>query len=132
MTLEDLKGPGFLYLATPYSRYKRGTFSAFVEACWAAAECLKAGVSVFSPIAHSHPIGSHSALDSQDHEFWLQVVDRPFMEAARGLLVVLMEGWNESRGVREEIEFFAAQGKPIWWLDPETLEIHEAAPQAVL
>lgn len=130
MKIWDLKGDGYLYIATPYSKYKRGQYSAFVEACWITAEFLKARVGAFSPIAHSHPIASHSSLDHMDHDFWLDVVDRPMMDGARGLAVILLDGWRESYGVRKEIEVFQAAGKPIWYVDPVSLDVADFPPPA--
>ena len=45
----------FWYLASPYSKYPEGTQAAFEMACWQAGLLIRAGVPVFSPIAHSHP-----------------------------------------------------------------------------
>lgn len=113
---------GFWYLATPYSLYPTGIQAAFTDACHAAASLIRAGVPVFCPIAHTHPIAMVGEIDPLDHEIWLPA-DRPMMDAAKGLIVCKLYGWEESRGVAFEIETFKAAGKPILYLAPG--EIHE-------
>lgn len=107
---------GLWYLATPYSKYPRGLEKAFVEACRAAALLVRHGVRVYSPIAHTHPVAIHGGIDPLDHSIWLPA-DKPFMDAACGLLVVRMTGWAESYGIGEEIKVFEAAGKPIRHMD---------------
>lgn len=108
---------GFWYMATPYSRYHLGLECAFVAAARAAAKFIAAGVPVFSPIAHTHPIATEGLLDLLDLDMWLKA-DEPFMRAAVGLVVVKMEGWDTSTGVRHEIEFFEKADKPVLFWDP--------------
>ena len=107
---------GFLYLATPYSKYRGGLDAAFIQAAKAAAVLTKAGIGVFSPIAHTHPIAVHGAIDPLDHAIWLPA-DAPLMAAAVGMVVVKMDGWQESYGIKKEIEAFEAMGKPIEYMD---------------
>lgn len=123
MTIDDLKAmPGVWYLATPYTRYKGGLEAAFRDACGVAAELMKAGVPTFSPIAHSHPIACYGEMSLTDHELWMGL-DRPHMEAAVGCIVAMLPGWEVSRGVAHEIDYFKAAGKPYYLLDPSTMEI---------
>lgn len=107
----------FWYLATPYTNYAQGHVEAANMACRKAAELMLAGVPVFSPIAHSHPIAVEGLRDKQlDHDFWMRA-DAPMMEAASGLIVVMCDGYNTSRGVQEEIRRFQTAGKPVvFWI----------------
>lgn len=111
---------GIAYLATPYSRYRYGHVQAHKDACKLAAHLVCAGIKVFSPIAHTHPIAVHGALDLLDHAIWLPL-DEAMMEAAAVLIVAHMEGWDESSGVAHEVKFFEMRGKPIYDLDPRSL-----------
>lgn len=108
------------YLATPYTKYPAGIEQAFVDASACAARLLKAGVKVYSPIAHTHPLAIHGGLDPLDHAIWLPF-DQAMMEAADALIVAHMDGWHDSYGVNHEIDFFAKAGKPIVHIDPVTL-----------
>ncbi len=107
----------FWYLATPYSKYEAGLEAAFRLACWNAAKLIQAGVRVYSPIAHTHPVAVHGGIDPYDHGIWLPA-DAPFMDAACGLIVLTAKGWEESYGIRCEIEAFQKAGKPIHYMEP--------------
>lgn len=111
---------GYLYVATPYTKYPGGIEEAFREACRVTAVLMRQGAKVFSPIAHTHPIATYGGIDPKDWEFWM-AADAPLMEAASGLIVVMMPGWEESAGVAAEIEAFKAAGKPIYYRTMESL-----------
>lgn len=115
----------FWYLATPYSRYPDGLEEAFKIACKAAGLLIEAKVRVYSPIAHTHPIAIHAGIDPKAHDIWLPA-DQPFMDAARGLIVLRAASWEISYGIGEEIKEFTKIGKPIHYFDPWTI------PQEVL
>lgn len=107
----------FWYLATPYSRFEGGIEAAFTAASQQAAVLVRAGVPVFCPIAHSHPIAMHGGIDPYDHEIWLPA-DGPMMEAASGLIICKLPGWSESVGIAHEVEVFRAAGKPVVYMEP--------------
>lgn len=113
MDFADLRSvPGFWYLGTPYSKYPSGLDEAFKDAARAAAHLVRGGVRVYSPIAHTHPVAIYGGIDPFDHDVWLPA-DRPFMDAACGLIVVKMPSWRESYGLKVEIDTFEAAGKPV-------------------
>ena len=114
--LERGHSSGFWYIGTPYSKWKYGLESAFQEAARVAAWLASRGVNVFCPIAHSHPLAICGRLDAKDHEFWLKL-DHPFMAAAMGLVVVQMDGWQDSVGLQTEIEYFETADKPIFYME---------------
>ena len=107
----------FYYLASPYSKYPDGIEEAFKVACRGAATLIRAGVPVYSPIAHTHPIAIHGAIDPYDHSIWLPA-DEPLMHSAKGLVVLMARSWKDSRGVGFEIGTFEEIGKPIFYMDP--------------
>ena len=110
--MKESEGSGFWYLATPYSKHPGGTDNAFVDACRVAGQLVAAGVKVYCPIAHTHPIAQYGNIDRFSHEIWMPV-DRPFMGAAGGLIVCCMPGWETSFGILSELDVFRAAGKPI-------------------
>jgi hypothetical protein len=112
----------FWYLATPYSKYPGGLEAAYIAACEQTGLLINAGVPVFSPIAHSHGPAIHARIPLTDHTIWL-TADRPFMEAAWGLLVCMMPSWEKSHGIAEEIKFFCAAGKIVRYI------LHGAVPK---
>ena len=117
--MSDLKG-GYFYLATPYTNYPNGIEASFTDSCIIAARLTKMGLIVFSPVVHSHAISVHGDINPKDHELWM-AIDRPMVNAARGLIVAMLSGWDESLGVKVEIDLFKQAGKPIFYLNPDDL-----------
>lgn len=113
--------PGYWYIATPYSKYPAGLEAAFIEACRVTAALVSMRLPCFSPIAHSHPVAVHGELDPLDYAIWLPA-NEALIDAARGLIVVEMDGWEESYGVGVEIRRFEAAGKLVLYLDPNALD----------
>lgn len=120
--LSNLKRFELIYVGTPYTKYPGGIEKAFVDACKLTARLLTAGVNVYSPIAHTHPLAIYGDLDPLDHKIWLPF-DSAMMAKADAMIVAMMEGWETSYGVRHEMETFAANGKQIFFLEPNSLEI---------
>lgn len=118
--MSDQINGALAYLATPYSKYEPGIEQAFIDAAKLAALLLRAGMKVYSPIAHTHPLAVHGNIDPLDHAIWMPF-DEAMMTAADVLLVAHMQGWQESFGIAHEIKFFEDAGKPIFDLDPKTL-----------
>jgi len=79
---------------------------------------MNEGYTVFSPIAHSHPIAVD--LDPKltcDHEFWMRQ-DLPILAACKRMFVLCLPGWEHSRGVVAEMQFASAKGIPIEYIYP--------------
>ena len=116
----------FWYMATPYSKHPHGMERAYVDACKAAADIVRLGVPVFSPIAHSHAVAVCGGMAQECHDTWLSQ-DMAFMSQAQGMFVLMLEGWEESYGVQWEIEWMEARGKPVYYLRPEhiTTTLHK-------
>lgn len=114
MTLDDLLDcGGFVYLATPYTRYIHGLNCAAYDACRHAEYLVRVyDLRVYSPIVHGHELCKWGKLNALDHHLWMRQ-NAPFMHAASAMVAVKMLGWQESRGMAEEAEYFQAAGKPI-------------------
>jgi len=123
LDLSPLKiSDSYWYLATPYAKYHEGINAAFEAASRVAARLIADDVAVFCPIAHAHPISAYGNLSYTSHELWLPL-DKRMMHGAHGLIVVRMPGWDESVGVRWEIEEFSKAYKPIMHLSWPELEL---------
>jgi hypothetical protein len=109
----------FEYLASPYSHPDPEVKAdRFVEACRVAGELMKAGRLIFSPIAHSHPIEQYFVDGkAEGHVFWLEQ-DFALLRHAAKLLVLRLPGWEQSKGVKAEIDAAEAIGIPVHYLDP--------------
>jgi Domain of unknown function (DUF1937) len=120
-TLNDLRGLD-LYLGTPYSKYPAGLEQAFVDACNLCGKLLQRGLIVYSPIAHTHPVAMHAGLDPLDHKIWLPF-DEVRMNKADAMLVAMMKGWETSKGIQHEIDYFMQARKDVYFLDVKTMEL---------
>jgi nucleoside 2-deoxyribosyltransferase len=104
-----------IYLASPYSHPDAGVREQrFRDACQAAAALLRAGHAVFSPIAHSHPLVEHGI--PTGWSFW-EGQDRKLLACCDEVVVLMLDGWDRSVGVREEIRIAREMGKPVRFLD---------------
>lgn len=114
------------YLASAYSHPSAEVREErFRAVCRAAAELMRQGHLVFSPIAHSHPIALAGTLPTDWH-FWA-AFDRAYLEASRELIVLRLDGWRESVGVTAELAIAAELGIPISYIDPTPSAATEAA-----
>jgi len=68
---------------------------------------------VFSPIVHSHPLVAFSLPTGWD--FW-ERIDRAYLARCDELVVLMLDGWQESTGVRAEIALARDLGKPVRFL----------------
>jgi hypothetical protein len=104
-----------VYLACPYTHPNSETrLSRFNFATLAAATLIRRGHIVYSPITMTHPIDVVMAGDAGTlgSDYWVRF-DEAFMNICSRIVVLALEGWQESRGVKREIEHFRKQGKPI-------------------
>ncbi len=118
--LADVQPPakgGYVYLATPYSKYPRGRHTAWVEAMRAAAVLIRHRVPVFCPIVQSHPVSCTCHIPPCAHDIWM-TVDLPLLRAAEVLVVVRMDGWEDSTGIRHEIDEAERLGIPVVYCNP--------------
>lgn len=122
--MEVLKKYNLIYLATPYSKYRYGLAGAFEEACKIVGRLITKGINVYSPIAHTHPVALYAKLDPLDHNIWLPF-DKVMMNAADLLLIATMEGWDKSKGILHEVDYFFNQKKDILFIDPSSLELSD-------
>lgn len=118
-----------IYLSSPYSSVLPNgepdhdlMESRFRAACIAAGHLMRQGHVVFSPIAHSHPI--HKACDLPNtYEFWVEGQDLYLLELFDELAVLMLPGWEVSKGIRSEINQALTDGMDITYRRPEDLGI---------
>lgn len=79
------------------------------------------GLTLIEPIAMSHHHAQMFGLPS-GYDFWKRR-DRMLIDRSDGVVVALINGWKESVGVKDEIAYAQAQGKPVFYLDPETMSM---------
>lgn len=102
-----------LYLASPYTHNnKEVVLWRYHEVCRIAGKLIASGIHVLSPIAHSHVIATgHDIKLPTDFEFWQQV-NHNLLDRCDALLIAPIDGWMESKGVRDEIIYAKNKGIP--------------------
>jgi hypothetical protein len=106
-----------LYLACPYTHADpevRRLRAALVNRL--AGELIAGGLVVYSPISHSHAI-TEAGLPVE-WDFWARQ-SLAMLAVCRGVLVYCLEGFEQSVGLRAEIEAATAAGKPVQYFYPE-------------
>lgn len=110
-----------IYLASPYTHADPSVREArFQAVCRKAAEMMRCGVVVFSPIAHSHAIAKYDL--PHEWAFW-ERFDRVFLERCDEVWVLTLDGWSESRGVQAEIAMAHELGKPVTLVNIDKLGV---------
>lgn len=99
-----------IYLAIPYSRYEERSFQLANEI---AAELIRQGHIVFSPISMSHPIATIGKLKG-DWETWKKI-DFEFINWCDEVVVINFdkEAVQNSIGVQDELKYALEIGKSI-------------------
>ena len=106
----------FTYLASPYTHPDPAVRETrFRQAAEAAAGLMLCGEVVFSPIAHSHPIDLNFDYP-ESGAFWKRQ-DEPFLMLCAKMIVLMLPGWEESKGVAHEIEVAKSRGIPVGYLE---------------
>jgi hypothetical protein len=111
-----------IFLSTPYSKYQGGLQVAFEDACKLAARLIINGLGIYCPIAHSHPIAYYGGINPLDVKLWMRL-NEPHIKAANALLVAELPGWKDSEGMKGEMDAFALVGKPIYYVNPNSLAL---------
>lgn len=106
-----------IYLAVPYSHPDPAVrLARFETVNKHAATMMQNGLHIFSPISHTHPIALAGSLPL-GWEFW-RAYDRAILQVCSKLVVLCLDGWHESKGVKGEIEIADELGIPVEFIDP--------------
>lgn len=106
-----MKENKIIYLSIPYTWNPEESFRI---ANIVAAELMKKGFAVLSPISHSHVIAEHLEDLRLDHEFWMKQ-DLTLLSRCEELLCIVLgdEGIRlieESKGCQQELDFAVKNG----------------------
>lgn len=121
------------YVASCYSSHATGYRTQLFEQCqraavitrYAAELKLAARIAVLSPVTHGHAIWMASGCElGRTALDWAEEND-VLIRAATEIHVLRLRGWQDSLGLRVELELFRRRGiDPIWVDLPETFYRH--------
>lgn len=107
-----------IYIATPYNDPDPAVCRARFEAVTRyAAHLVKSGLTVYSPITHSHPMAEALPSLGLGWTHW-QRHDMAYIPMCAAIHVLMLPGWKESTGVQAEIVIFKEAGKPVLYVNP--------------
>ena len=75
------------------------------------------GIVPFSPIAYTHQFEHIENVD------WLTRIDFRFLHACDVAMIVEMDGWSDSVGISEEIQYCEKNDIPIFYSQPEQVVV---------
>ena len=107
-----------IYLASPYSHKSEAVREyRFLVARYFTITALRNRQPIFSPIVYGrdmeHQIGT-------DYQRW-QTLNDAMIRACREFWVLQIDGWEDSRGVRHELQLAKSLRKPITYLEAPEL-----------
>lgn len=112
VTFSDVTSNDKIYLAHPYSGSQKQHQERFESASEIAAVLIARGAIVFSPISHSHPVDQYLNPKISCAKLWLRQ-DFQFIKWSDIVLIAEVDGWEDSSGIRAEVEFCNRIGKKV-------------------
>lgn len=107
---------GFVYVANPYTHSDADVMSARYELTAAyVAKCMLKGEVLYSPIVHHHHMAIDHALP-HDWPFWRNI-DGNMLASAKGMRVLMLDGWRKSVGVQAEIAIAISLNIPVEYVE---------------
>jgi len=107
------------YLASPYThshasiREGRASYAAMIGA-----SLKRLGLHIFAPIPHGHALAEFGLpLDFN----WWNNYSYNVLSRCDGLIVAMINGWDESKGVAAEIKYAEEHGIPVVYLSREQI-----------
>lgn len=113
----------YYYISNPYN----GTDQQREErARIAARTCgllLKRGIHAWSPIVHNHAMmKTFDEFTLEERRSLVLEFDFSLLRASKGMIVLEIDGWNNSYGVAEELALCRRLSIPVRYLDPKELD----------
>lgn len=126
----DENEPKVLYLACPFTHSDPAVQEyRYRMSCIAAAKLMRRGIVVFNPLSHSVPINEYLHGIEDQHTFWMGI-DLPVLHRCDEVLILGLEKWTESRGVKAEMFEAMAYAKPITLIEEADIDLLPAIPKA--
>ncbi|HNP36966.1 MAG TPA: DUF1937 family protein [Woeseiaceae bacterium] len=114
-----------IYLASPYTHSDPIVCDARYETITEiAAKLVLQKKIVFSPITMTHPYDRILAEpgNTLGSDYWVNF-DIAFMDVCSEMYVATIPGWEDSSGIKREIEYFERQGKKVTYIGPADFDI---------
>ncbi|OJW47188.1 MAG: hypothetical protein BGO67_03680 [Alphaproteobacteria bacterium 41-28] len=113
---------GLYYLAMPYQGTEEEKKYRTELSLKAVTEFLRQGIHVFAPLNYVNKIAEELALPSLEKRRGIvlpYLLD--FLRVSKGMVVISMDGWENSWGVQQELKFCHEMQIPIYNMKPEQI-----------
>ena len=120
VNLDSLDKSKLYYLASPYSHT-----NSFIKQCryeaviYAGSLLTRKGFRLLEPIAMCHEQSNRHDMPG-GYEFW-KTRDRGFIDICDGIIVLTINGWDESVGVSDEIQHARDTRKSVTFMSPQQI-----------
>ena len=94
----------------------------YEQAIDATAYLMNKGLAVYSPIVATHPVAVKHKLPLGS-EYWMQFDELALVKCDE-IVVLMLDGWRESPGVKKEIEIMQQLHKDVTYLHPDLVEVY--------
>lgn len=101
------------------------------EHCRLTVNLLKDGLIVYSPIAETMNLVLYGGMKGTDWNTWREK-DLVEVDRSDTMIILMLDGWKESKGVRGEVKFAIKKGIPISLYDTEFDLIFDVDYQTLL
>jgi hypothetical protein len=122
--INDLDKNGIYYLASPYTSKDKDKGQEIMKHRYlivdeAGYKLMMKGFHLIEPIASTHHKAQRFNLPP-DYAFWKERCKR-MVFASDGVIVLKIDGWEESIGVQDEIKIANELGKPVLYIDMDEI-----------
>ncbi len=106
-----------IYVASPYNHPDDSIrVENYKKVSKYTADLIASGQVAMSPIAYGHPLLDFTEMP-YDWEFWSNFCIS-FLKKCEEMHIFMIDGWDKSRGVAEEIEYCVKNSIPIKYIEP--------------
>lgn len=114
----------YYYISNPYNGTDEQKETRAQTAAKVCGQLLKKGVYAWSPIVHNHAMmRTFDQFTLEERRSKILEFDFSLLKSSKGMIVLKIDGWDKSFGVKAEIELCQKLSIPIKYLDPEALEM---------
>jgi len=105
-----------IFISSPYTHEDKSVVEdRLIKVSNFAAKIVSEGKVVISPIVYGHTLLTFHKMPS-DWEFWQNYCETLITKSDK-MIVLMLDGWEESDGVKGEIEFATELGLPIEYIE---------------
>jgi hypothetical protein len=113
----------YYYISNPYNGTEEQREERAQIAAKVCGQLLKKDVHAWSPIVHNHSMmKTYNEFTLEERRTKILDFDFSLLKASKGMIVLKIQGWKDSFGVKAEIELCQRLSIPIKYLNPADLE----------